>query len=192
MASDEQRRWWALAGAAAAGMGVGVVIGGGLAPRLYDWTTEWNVDAPLADVYAVLSHPEDDPTLWPSMQVARIAPDALAVDHRAIHYRVRQAASVARFAPPFRIVARMTEIEPLRRWRQVVTGDLAGVLETHFFSQPDGGARIVFHWYVRVTNPLFNLAGYVAEPVFRASHDHVMREGEAGLRRHFLATVAAQ
>jgi hypothetical protein len=183
---------WALAGAAAAGMGVGIVIGGGLAPRLYDWTTEWNVDAPLADVYAVMSHTEDDPTLWPSMQVARITPDALAVDRRAIHYRVRQAASVARFAPPFRIVARMTEIEPLRRWRQVVTGDLAGVLETHFFSQPDGGARIVFHWYVRVTNPLFNLAGYVAEPVFRASHDHVMREGEAGLRRHFLATMAAQ
>jgi hypothetical protein len=86
----------------------------------------------------------------------------------------------------------MTEIEPLRRWRQVVTGDLAGVLETHFFSQPDGGARIVFHWYVRVTNPLFNLAGYVAEPVFRASHDHVMREGEAGLRRHLLAPMAAQ
>ena len=190
MASDGQRRWWALAGAAAAGMGVGIVIGGGLAPRLYDWTTEWNVDAPLADVYAVMSHAEDDPTVWPSMQVARITPDALAVDGRAIHYRVRQAASVARFAPPFRIVVRMTEIEPLRRWRQVVTGDLAGVLETHFFSLPDGGARIVFHWYVRVTNPLFNLAGYVAEPVFRASHDHVMREGEAGLRRHFLAAAA--
>lgn len=192
MARDEQRRWWALAGAAAAGMGVGIVIGGGLAPRLYDWTTEWNIDAPLADVYAVMSHAEADAGWWPSMQVARITPDALAVDGRAIHYRVHQAASVARFAPPFSIVSRMTEIESQRRWRQVVTGDLAGVLETHFFSRPDGGARVVFHWYVRVTQPLLNLAGYVAEPVFRASHDHVMREGEAGLRRHFLATVAAQ
>jgi hypothetical protein len=43
---------------------------------------------------------------------------------------------------------------------------------------------------VRVKNPLFNLAGYFAEPVFRASHDHVMREGEAGLRRHFAAVAA--
>jgi hypothetical protein len=189
MAGDERRRWWALAGVAAAGVSVGIVIGGGLAPRLYDWTTEWNVDAPLADVYAVMTR--SDNTFWPSMQVARIAPDALAVDGRAIHYRVRQAASVARFAPPFHIMSRMTEIESQRRWRQIVTGDLAGALETHFFSRPDGGTRIVYHWYVRVTNPLLNLAGYFAEPAFRASHDHVMREGEAGLRRHFSQTMAA-
>jgi hypothetical protein len=188
MASNHSQRWGALLGVAAAGVGVGIVIGGGLGPRVYDWTTEWNIDAPLADVYAVMSRAEN--TFWPSMEVARILPDALATDGRAIHYRVRQADSVARFAPPFHIVSRMTEIESLRRWRQVVTGDLAGVLETHFFSQPDGGTRVTFHWYVRVTNPLFNLAGYFAEPVFRASHDHVMREGEAGLRRHF-ATVTA-
>jgi hypothetical protein len=188
MVGDARRRWWTLAGVAAAGVGAGIVIGGGLAPRVYDWTTEWNVDAPLADVYAVMSGSEN--SFWPSMQVARIEHDAQAADGRVIYYRVRQAASVARFAPPFRIVSRMTELESQRRWRQVVTGDLAGVLETHFFSRPDGGARMVFNWYVRVKNPLFNLAGYFAEPVFRASHDHVMREGEAGLRRHFAAVAA--
>ena len=84
----------------------------------------------------------------------------------------------------------MTEIEPQRRWRQIVTGDLAGVLETHFFTRLDGGSRIVYNWYVRVTNPALNLAGYFLEPMFRASHDHVMREGEAGLQRHFLAVTA--
>jgi hypothetical protein len=188
MVGDERRRWWTLAGVAAAGVGAGIVIGGGVAPRIYDWTTEWNIDAPLADVYAVMSGAEN--TFWPSMHIERIERDAQAADGRVIHYRVRQAESVARFAPPFRIVSRMTELDSLRRWRQVVTGDLAGVLETHFFSRPDGGARIVFNWYVRVTNPLLNLAGYLAEPVFRASHDHVMREGEAGLQRHFAAVAA--
>jgi hypothetical protein len=34
---------------------------------------------------------------------------------------------------------------------------------------------------VRVTNPALNLLGYVAERVYRHSHDSVMREGEKGL-----------
>lgn len=189
MASDGRQRWWALLGGVAAGVGAGVVIGGGLAPRIYDWTTEWNIDAPLADVYAALSG--SDNTFWPSMRIARIVPDSTAVDGRAVHYHVKQAASVARYAPPFRIVSRMTVIEEQRRWRQIVTGDLVGVLETHFFARPDGGTRIVYNWYVRVSNPLFNLAGFFVEPVFRASHDHVMREGEAGLRTQLRASAPA-
>lgn len=188
MVSERWRRWWAPLACVAAGAGVGVVIGGGLAPRVYDWTTEWNIDAPLDVVYEALSRSEN--SFWPSMQIARIVPDRRAADGQATHYRVKQAASVARFAPPFHIVSRMTEIEELRRWRQVVTGDLAGALETHFYTRPDGGTRIVYNWYVRVTNPLFNLAGYFVEPVFRASHDHVMREGEAGLRAQLRAAVA--
>lgn len=183
-------RWLAPLGAAVAGVGVGYILGGGLAPCLYDWTTEWNIDAPLVDVYAAMSNSEN--TFWPSMQVADITPDTQAADGRAVHYRVRQAASVARFAPPFRITSRMTIIEPQRRWRQVVTGDLAGVLETHFFIRPDGGTLVIFNWYVRVTNPLFNLAGYFAEPVFRASHDHVMEEGKAGLRAQLHTASAVE
>lgn len=190
MASDGWRRWRPALAGLAVGMGAGVVIGGGLAPRVFDWTTEWNFDAPLEEVYEAMSRSEN--SFWPSMRIARIVPDRRAVDGRAVHYLVRQAASVARFAPPFHIVSRMTVIEEQRRWRQVVTGDLAGALETHFFSRPDGGTRIVYNWYVRVTNPLFNLAGYFVEPVFRASHDHVMREGEAGLRAQLDSAVPVE
>lgn len=35
---------------------------------------------------------------------------------------------------------------------------------------------------MRVTNPVLNALGYVLELVFRKSHDHVVRDGEAGLR----------
>lgn len=77
-----------------------------------------------------------------------------------------------------------TDVEPEKRIRAVVTGDLIGVLDILLYDQPEGGARVVFHWYVRVRNPILNALGYVAEPLFRMSHDHVMREGEAGLRAH--------
>ena len=40
--------------------------------------------------------------------------------------------------------------------------------------------RITFNWYVRVTNPVLNVLGYLAEGVYRHSHDSVMAAGEAG------------
>src|SRR5271165_612533 len=63
------------------------------------------------------------------------------------------------------------DVQPERRTRTVVSGDLIGVLETLFAAPTDETTQIGFHWYVRVRNPLFNLAGFFAAPVFRASHD---------------------
>ena len=167
---------------AAAGFAAGALVGGGRMARVYDWKTEWTVDAPRAEVFAILNRPEEQDRWWPSMVVERVARDT---DKRqVVTYRVIQAPSVRRFAPPFRITAVATDFQPETRIRAVVTGDLIGILETLFFDRPEGGTRIVFLWYVRVRNPLLNALGYVAEPMFRMSHDHVMREGEAGLRSY--------
>jgi len=91
---------------------------------------------------------------------------------------------VARLAPPFKIVATTIDIEKERRLRTVVTGNLVGILETLLYSRPDGGTRVIYHWYVRVHNPVLNILGFVLEPLFRASHDHVMKEGAVGLQRY--------
>jgi len=105
-------------------------------------------------------------------------------DGRTIEYRVQQAQSVARLVPPFKITGVTADIEKERRLRTVVSGDLVGVLETLLHSRADGGTRIVYHWYVRVHNPVLNALGFLFAPMFQASHDHVMKEGEAGLRRY--------
>ena len=114
--------------------------------------------------------------------------DELRVGSR-VDFGVLQAPEVARLAPPFRIHCLYTDVEPQRRLREVVTGDLSGVLETLFGQDPGGTATgVTFNWYVRVTNPALNLLGYVAERVYRHSHDSVMREGEEGLRRYCAVT----
>jgi hypothetical protein len=100
-----------------------------------------------------------------------------------VSFSVHQAPEIARLAPPFRIHCMYTDVEPESRLREVVTGDLTGVLETHFRKDQTGeGTRVAFNWYVRVTNPALNLLGYVAERVYRHSHDSVMAQGESGLR----------
>jgi len=177
---------------AALAFGAGVIVGGGMLVRVYDWQTEWAVDAPLSVVYKVLTTPEEQDRWWPSMRVERVTPLAGIADGRKIEYSVLQAQSVARLVPPFKITAITADIEKEHRLRTVVTGDLVGVLETLLYGRADGGTRIVYHWYVRVHNPVLNIMGFVFEPMFQASHDHVMREGEAGLRRYCAEKVAAQ
>lgn len=173
-----------------AGTGViGLIIGGGRLVRTYDWDTEWNIDAPLPDVYRIMTNPDEQRHWWPSMEVVHFAARVGGLPGGTITYHVRQAQSVARLVRPFVITAVTEDVEPERRTRSVVTGDLIGVLETLFYARPDGGTRIRYHWYVRVRNPIFNLAGFFAAPMFRASHDHVMDEGEAGLNRYVHAAT---
>jgi len=81
-----------------------------------------------------------------------------------VDFSVHQAPEVARLALPFRIHCLYTDVEPERRLREVVSGDLSGVLETLYYEDP-AGTRVTFLWYVRVTNPALNLLGYVAERV---------------------------
>jgi hypothetical protein len=63
--------------------------------------------------------------------------------------------------------------KPDRRARNTLSEDPTGK-----------GTSVTFNWYVRVTNPALNLLGYVAERVYRHSHDSVMKEGESGLRAY--------
>jgi uncharacterized protein YndB with AHSA1/START domain len=185
MNSDKSAtRWMSAIAYAALGFSVGAIFGGGRLVRVYDWETEWTINAPLSTVYAILTTPERQHKWWPSMKVHQATPLAGIDGGYEIEYHVRQALEVARLAPPFKIVATTTDVEKERRLRTVVKGDLVGILETLLYSRPDGGTRIFYHWYVRVHNPLLNLLGFVLEPVFRASHDHVMKEGEAGLQRY--------
>ncbi len=192
MSRDKNTIWIRSLALAALGVGAGAIFGGGKLVRAYDWQTEWNIDAPLSTVYKALTTPEEQDKWWPSMRVHRVTPLANIPNGRTIEYRVQQAQSVARLVPPFKITGVTADIEKERRLRTQVTGDLVGILETLLFSRPDGGTRIVYHWYVRVHNPVLNALGFLFEPMFRASHDHVVEEGEAGLQRYLTKNISVQ
>ena len=192
MSRDKNTIWIRSLALAALGFGAGAIFGGGKLVRAYDWQTEWNIDAPLSTVYKAQTTPEEQDKWWPSMRVHRVTPLANIPNGRTIEYRVQQAQSVARLVPPFKITGVTADIEKERRLRTQVTGDLVDILETLLFSRPDGGTRIVYHWYVRVHNPVLNALGFLFEPMFRASHDHVMEEGEAGLQRYLTKNISVQ
>ncbi len=99
MAEQNSERWKRvlapLAGVAV-GFAAGAVFGGGRLVRIYDWSTEWNIDAPRSEVFRVLSTPEEQRHWWPSMVVERVEPIP-ENPRRACHHLSR--ASGAQRAP---------------------------------------------------------------------------------------------
>jgi hypothetical protein len=164
------------------GAGAGLLMGNRTV-KVYDWRTEWSILAPVPTVYAAMTSRSAVRQWWPSMElVGDDGEDEVGVGS-SVSFSVHQAPEVARLAPPFRIHCVYTDVEPGLRLREVVTGDLTGVLETLFREDPSSqGTGVTFNWYVRVTNPALNLLGYVAGRVYRHSHDSVMAQGESGLR----------
>ena len=159
--------------------------------KIYDWRTEWNIPAQLPVVYEAMTSREAVREWWPDMELADdIEEDDLQVGS-TVSFQVHQAPEVARLAPPFQIRCLYTDVEPERRLRETVEGDLSGVLEVLFHEQGDG-TSITFSWYVRVTNPALNLLGYVAERMYRHSHDHVMESGEKGLSEYCVRRTSVE
>ena len=169
---------------AAAGALGGIWIGS-RSVKIYDWRTEWTIPAPLPVVYSAMTSRGAVREWWPDMELVDDDEDDDLRVGSTVSFQVHQAPEVARLAPPFRIHCLYTDVEPESRLRETVNGDLSGVLETLFHEQGDG-TRITFSWYVRVTNPALNLLGYVAERMYRHSHDHVMESGERGLSEYCL------
>ncbi len=164
---------------------VGGVMIGSRSVKIYDWRTEWTIPAPMPIVYEAMTSRSAVRLWWSSIELVDGAvEDALRVGS-TVSFSVHQAPKIARLAPPFSIHCVYTDVEPESRLREVVTGDLSGVLEILFRKDSTGkGTSVTFNWYVRVTNPALNLLGYVAERVYRHSHDGVMKEGESGLRNY--------
>ncbi len=169
---------------AAAGVLGGIWIGS-RSVKIYDWRTEWIIPAPLPVVYGAMTSREAVREWWPDMELVDDGGDDDLRVGSTVSFQVHQAPEVARLAPPFKIHCLYTDVEPQSRLRETVTGDLSGVLETLFHEQGEG-TSVTFSWYVRVTNPALNLLGYVAERMYRHSHDHVMESGEKGLSEYCL------
>ena len=155
--------------------------------KTYDWRAAWSIPAPLPTVYEAMTSRRAVGEWWPDMELVEEGrEDDLRVGSR-VSFRMHQAPEVARLAPPFHIHCLYTNVEPERRLREVVTGDLSGVLETLFREDSDEiSTRITFNWYVRVTNPVLNALGYAAERVYRHSHDSVLTAGASRLKDYCL------
>ena len=141
--------------------------------------TDWELTAPIEQVYEVLSHPEEFEMWWPSVTRSALISEGHAdgVGARA-RYTIR---SPLLYTMTFDL--KTIEVERPSRLRMVVRGDLVGT--GTFLLEPAGtGTRVRFNWHVATTKRWMNSAAIVAKPVLAWAHDRVMLEGCAAMADH--------
>jgi hypothetical protein len=151
----------------------------------YKFITSWKLNAPVQDVWNVISEISRWHEWWHGVLEVR----PLAVIH---------ADSPARFAHTWRsfIPYKLrfeTEVTGMEQYNFIqanVTGELEGTGRWVFTDEGNGYTTVTYFWYVRTTMAWMNLTAPVLGGVFRWNHDTVMRWGGQGLAEKLNCAVA--
>jgi hypothetical protein len=142
----------------------------------YVFRSEWRLEAAPEHVYDVLADVERYPRWWPQVRSTR------RLDDTSGELTCR---SLLPYDLTF-VMHRELEDRDARVLRARMAGDLVGTSQWTI-TAAGTGARAVFDEQVDVGIDLLRNAGRLFGPVLRFNHDHMMRSGEKGLRKH-LAT----
>ncbi|HEU4895241.1 MAG TPA: SRPBCC family protein [Acidimicrobiia bacterium] len=146
--------------------------------------TEWELTAPIEQVFEALSRPEEFESWWPSVTRSELVTsgDGSGVGAHA-RYTIR---SPLLYSMDFDL--KTIEVDRPRRIRAVVRGDLVGT-GTYYLESDRDTTRVRFNWYVSTTKRWMNVAGAVAKPLLAWAHDKVMLEGCRSMAGHLDAEL---
>lgn len=144
----------------------------------YHFDTEWDVPAPVQQVFEVIGDSLRWPEWWRGIrsvtELTDHEPQGIGnrrqyVFRSFLPYDLVFVMQVMSFEEPVSLVGHATgELEGEGRWT---------------FTATPSGTRVRYQWDVRTTRWWMNLLAPVARPVFTWNHGIVMRWGEAELRR---------
>jgi uncharacterized protein YndB with AHSA1/START domain len=144
----------------------------------YSFVTRWHVDAPIDPVWDALYHAEAYPEWWKAVlavtKVDEGGPDGVGRTDRFVWK--------APLGYRLRFELRLTTIDRPNRLGGVASGDLEGT-GVWTLTSGDGATDVRYDWNVRTSVAWMNALAPVARPVFKSSHDAVMRDGATGLAR---------
>jgi uncharacterized protein YndB with AHSA1/START domain len=145
----------------------------------YHFITHWRVEANIADVYRLISHPEDFPRWWPEvyLKVEPLSPG----DAHGLGRRVRL---LTRGWLPYKLrwESHAIEAAPPRRLAITASGDFDG--RGIWTLEQDGAfVNITFDWKLVAEKPLLRYLSFLFKPIFSANHRWAMARGEESLKR---------
>jgi uncharacterized protein YndB with AHSA1/START domain len=142
----------------------------------YSFVTRWHVESPIDRVWEALYDAEAYPAWWGAvLAVTKIdegGPGGVGRTDRFVWK--------APLGYRLRFELQLTTIERPNRLGGTAHGDLEGTGEWTLRAR-DGATDVRYDWNVRTSRAWMNLFAPVARPLFKSSHDAVMRAGATGL-----------
>lgn len=143
----------------------------------YRFRSVWRIDAPPADVYAVLERADEYPSWWPQVREVRRSAGAEG-ETGSVRFR-----SVLPY--DLLVTARPGRQDPAGGLLEILmAGDLEGWVRWTVRPRPDGdGSVVLFAQEVEVRKPLLRALAVPGRPLLVLNHAVMMRGGQRGLRR---------
>jgi uncharacterized protein YndB with AHSA1/START domain len=140
----------------------------------YVFHDEWDVDAPIEDVFATLADPSTYPLWWRPVYRNVVTRGRVGVGHTSDHY------FKGRLPYTLRMRAEMTEYDPPHRFAVEVDGDLRGT-GVWTFAEHDGKTHVRWDWTVHADKPLLRVLTPLLRPLFRRNHPWAVARAREGL-----------
>jgi uncharacterized protein YndB with AHSA1/START domain len=142
----------------------------------YAFLSLWVIDAPIDEVWEVISNADEYPSWWRYVDYTREIEHG---DDDGVGQKVRSKWSSA-LPYGFEFETEVARIEKPTTIELVSHGELEGS-GTWELSTTHAGTAVRYYWRVRTTRLLMDLLGPVARPAFAWNHAVIMRAGGEGL-----------
>lgn len=153
-------------------------------PAHYSFVTNWELEAPLEDVWNAIYNSLEWPRWWKGVHsVVEIQPnnDSGVNGIRAYTWKS---------ALPYQLTFSMqlTEKESLKRLKGIAFGELEGTGEW-FFSEHNGIVHVRYNWSIVTNKKWMNTFAFLLKPVFKFNHNIVIHWGGIGLAKKLGTTL---
>jgi hypothetical protein len=150
----------------------------------YKFITHWQIRAPLNDVWQAIYESTEWPNWWKGLQrVQVIEPNDSTGINGVREYTWK---SVLPYTLSFKL--KITAKEDFKFLHGIAFGELEGD-GTWFFKEEKGITKIQYNWNVKTNKAWMNYLAFVLKPLFRLSHNIIMKEGAKGLAKKLHATL---
>lgn len=151
----------------------------------YSFTTKWETNAPVGDVWEAIRNSLDWPKWWKSfISVTETTPgDAQGIGS----VRKYTLQSPTRYKLTFDML--LTDRIEHKLLAGKATGELAGTGTWHFDTR-NGKTYIECQWNVATTKAWMNIFAFLLKPAFQYNHRKVMKDGAKYLEQRLGAPVS--
>jgi len=149
----------------------------------YKFITHWKLDAPLQDIWDVISDISKWHEWWKGVLEVKVITDSPTG-------KIRFAHTWKSFVPyKLKFITAVTEIDPLKSIQANVTGELEGTGRWEFKDAGNGETIVTYYWFVRTTMTWMNVTAPMLSWLFRWNHDTVMDWGGEGLAKKLQCNI---